>query len=29
MLGKLSIDEWNRLHCRHAELHLSFMHPSS
>jgi hypothetical protein len=24
-LGKLSVEEWDRLHCRHAELHLSFL----
>jgi hypothetical protein len=26
-IGKLTIDEWNQLHCRHAELHLSFLVP--
>jgi hypothetical protein len=26
-LGKLTMDEWTRLHCRHAELHLSFLVP--
>lgn len=25
--GKLSLDEWTQLHLRHAELHLSFLHP--
>jgi len=23
--GPLTLDEWNQLHCRHAELHLSFV----
>jgi hypothetical protein len=27
MLGKLSVEEWDRLHCRHAELHFSFLVP--
>jgi hypothetical protein len=26
-LGRLTADEWNRLHCRHCELHLSFLIP--
>lgn len=26
-LGELSHEEWEQLHCRHAELHLSFLHP--
>ena len=26
-LGKMSLDEWNVLHCRHASLHLSFIVP--
>jgi len=26
--GKLTHEEWRRLHCRHAELHLSFVVPS-
>ncbi len=26
-LGKLTKDEWDRLHMRHAELHLSFFVP--
>ncbi len=25
--GPLTFDEWNQLHCRHAELHLSFVVP--
>ena len=29
LLGKLSAEEWNQLHCRHAELHLSFLVPES
>ncbi len=27
IFGHLSHDEWRSLHCRHAELHLSFLHP--
>ncbi len=27
LLGKLSLEEWIQLHLRHAELHLSFLHP--
>ena len=27
LLGTLSHDEWVQLHCRHAELHFSFLHP--
>jgi hypothetical protein len=27
-LGPLSRAEWNQLHCRHAELHLSFLEPA-
>jgi hypothetical protein len=27
VLGPLTPDEWNELHCRHAELHLSFLVP--
>jgi hypothetical protein len=23
--GPLTLDEWNQLHCRHAEMHLSFV----
>ena len=26
VLGPLSHEEWERLHCRHAEMHFSFMH---
>lgn len=29
VLGVLSVDEWNQLHCRHAELHLSFLLPEN
>ena len=29
VLGPLSIEEWNQLHCRHCELHLSFLVPGS
>jgi hypothetical protein len=28
-LGRMTADEWNRLHCRHCELHLSFLVPES
>jgi hypothetical protein len=28
VLGPLTSEEWNQLHCRHAELHLSFLCPS-
>jgi hypothetical protein len=28
VFGPMSRDDWNRLHCRHAELHLSFLVPS-
>ena len=27
VLGPLTLDEWNQLHCRHSELHLSFLVP--
>lgn len=27
LFGKLSLQEWTQLHLRHAELHLSFLHP--
>ena len=27
-LGKLSHEQWVQLHCRHAEMHFSFMHPA-
>jgi hypothetical protein len=26
-LGPLTVEEWNQLHCRHAEMHLSFLVP--
>lgn len=29
VLGKLTNEEWDQLHCRHAELHLSFLVPVS
>lgn len=29
ILGELSHDEWEQLHCRHAEMHFSFLHPAS
>jgi hypothetical protein len=29
VLGPLSVEEWNQLHCRHCELHLSFLVPCS
>lgn len=28
VLGRLSHEEWTALHLRHAELHLSFLHPA-
>ena len=28
VLGPLTVDEWTQLHCRHAELHLSFLVPT-
>ncbi len=28
VLGPMSHDDWTRLHCRHAELHLGFVHPA-
>ena len=28
LFGRMSHDDWRRLHCRHAELHFSFMRPS-
>jgi hypothetical protein len=28
VLGPLTAEEWERLHCRHSELHLSFLVPS-
>jgi len=24
-LGPLNLEEWNKLHCRHSELHMSFI----
>jgi len=27
MFGRYSHEEWNQFHCRHAELHLSFVQP--
>lgn len=27
-LGRMTREEWNQLHCRHAELHLSFLKPA-
>lgn len=27
LLGEMTKEEWNKLHCRHAELHLSFLEP--
>jgi len=29
VVGRLSREEWDQLHCRHAELHLSFIVPVS
>ena len=29
VLGPLTVEEWNQLHCRHCELHLSFLVPGS
>jgi hypothetical protein len=29
VVGKLTREEWDNLHCRHAELHLSFLVPVS
>jgi hypothetical protein len=28
-LGSLTLDEWNQIHCRHAELHLGFLVPEA
>ena len=28
-LGSMTREDWNQLHCRHAELHLSFLVPAS
>jgi hypothetical protein len=27
VLGQLTLDQWTQVHCRHAELHLSFLIP--
>jgi hypothetical protein len=27
VIGPLTVDEWNQFHCRHAEMHLSFLVP--
>jgi len=27
VVGPLTVEEWNQLHCRHSELHLSFLVP--
>jgi hypothetical protein len=27
VFGPMSHEEWERLHCRHAEMHFSFIHP--
>ncbi len=27
VLGKMNVDEWNRFHLRHAEMHLGFLIP--
>lgn len=28
VLGRVSHEQWVQLHCRHAEMHFSFMHPA-
>jgi len=28
-LGKMTLEDWTKLHCRHSELHLSFLIPVS
>lgn len=28
VLGRLTHEQWEQLHCRHAEMHFSFMHPA-
>ena len=28
VFGRLSHQQWEQLHCRHAEMHFSFMHPA-
>jgi len=27
IIGRLTLAQWEQFHCRHAELHLSFVHP--
>ncbi len=27
LFGRMSHEDWTNLHCRHAEMHLSFIHP--
>lgn len=29
VLGPMTHEEWERLHCRHAEMHFSFIHPTA
>ena len=29
VMGKLSLEEWEQFHLRHAEMHLSFVNPSA
>ena len=29
LFGKLTHEQWEQFHCRHAELHFSFMHPAT
>ncbi len=28
VFGRMSHEQWEQLHCRHAEMHFSFMHPA-
>lgn len=28
LFGRLTHEQWVRIHCRHAEMHFSFMHPA-
>jgi hypothetical protein len=28
LLGRLTHEQWEQFHCRHAEMHFSFMHPA-
>ena len=28
ILGRLNPEQWEQMHCRHAEMHFSFMHPA-